>query len=197
MRVSNEFVPLSDSDDPERLWSMESLICHNDRQWNVIWSSMLLKVKDFDFGLENPPDPAVCVSFSLRKTFLFIFSFSHKYKLYLQPLELTAELPEANPPDVKVAGQHRRDGSVCFNSWNTANAMSLCCQDNIKHLVLDSSPLPLLHRALPLPTLQCSLPVFHRLLWISKLSRLTGLNVFLPGHSWKRSGLGATYTAPL
>lgn len=34
-------------------------------------------------------------------------------------------------------------------------------------------------------------------LWISKLSRLTGLKIFLPGHSWNRSGLRATYTAPL
>lgn len=40
-------------------------------------------------------------------------------------------------------------------------------------------------------------PIFHGPLWISKLSRLTGLKIFLPGHSWNRSGLRATYTAPL
>lgn len=34
-------------------------------------------------------------------------------------------------------------------------------------------------------------------LWISKLSRLTGLRIFSPGHSWNRSGLRATNTALL
>lgn len=70
--------------------------------------------------------------------------------------------------------------------------------NNINHLVPDSSPCgPSSCKLPPSPTWYFSFPVFHRPLRISKLSRLTGLNVFLPGHSWNRSGLQATYTAPL
>lgn len=68
-------------------------------------------------------------------------------------------------------------------------AISSLYQNNIKHLVPYSSPLT--------PTWYCCPPIFHGPLWISKLSRLTGLKIFLPGHSWNRSGLWATYTAPL
>lgn len=109
---------------------------------------------------------------------------------------------QTNLPDDKVkslqANTDARPSSppyVWFCSSNTENATSLRYQNNIKHLVPDSSPLLL--QAPPTLTWYCSPPVFHRPLWISKLSRLTGPNIFLPGHSWNRSGLRATYTAPL
>lgn len=71
-------------------------------------------------------------------------------------------------------------------------AISSLYQNKIKHHVpysLPPTPAP--------PMWYSSPPIFHGPLWISKLSRLTGLKIFLPGHSWNRSGLRATYTAPL
>lgn len=57
-----------------------------------------------------------------------------------------------------TTGQHRHRAprrqrwTGAFRSWNTANATSWRYQNNTKHLVLDSSPLPLLLQApSPLP----------------------------------------------
>lgn len=60
---------------------------------------------------------------------------------------------------------------------------------------LTAHPIPSPHP--PSLNTERSPPVFHRPLWISKLSRLTELNVSLPGHSLNRSGLRATYIALL
>lgn len=113
----------------------------------------------------------------------------------LAPLQTYLPDNKLKSPQANTDTRPSSTAQVWLCSSNTVNAMSLRYQNNIKHLVPDSSPLLL--RAPPTPTWCWSPPVFHRPLWISKLSGLTGLNVFLPGHSWNRSGLRATYTAPL